>query len=109
MQHSHHGISDMSDEMIRTVGAEYIFWPVAILQKDMYAMKAGWVYWEIWNGKHKIHVMGIPQNQSIVEKMPDGTVFVADDDIFVATFENGVLDVARYENMADYLMDKVAD
>ena len=109
MQHAHHGVSDMSDQMVRTVGAEYVFWPVTMLQEDIGDMKAGWVYWEDAKGKHSQNLLGLAQNKYVVDKMDDGTVFVANDDVFVATFENAILNVSRYENFSFYLAGIIAD
>lgn len=109
MQLAHHGVSDGSNKMNRIIGAKYIFWPVAMNMEPLGEMKTGYVYWGKPEGiKHGVPLLTRARNKHVVDQILDGTVFVANDDVCVATFRDGVLDVDRYEIFDDYMADRKA-
>lgn len=109
MQHTHHGVGGSSDEFVRTVGASYVFWPVGMNMQKIGDAEIGWVYWIEDGVRREYNLLGNPQNAYVVQKFEAGTAYVANDDVFVATFQDGVLDVAHYESFEDYLIENSVD
>ena len=111
MQIPHHGISGMQNNMNTTVAPTYAFWPVAMLAADNEGgAKAGHVYWKETDRDIDVDLIGRAPNDYFVNTMDyENNVFVANDDVYVATFSDGVLDVTRYETVTDYLAGVVAE
>ena len=103
MQHAHHGVSDASNKVVLTVAPTYVFWPTGMNMEKVGKIEAGYVCWEE-NGKIiRLNLMAMDQNKYVVEQIAKGNTFIASDDVYVATFKNGVLDVTHYENFDSFL------
>ena len=110
MQVPHHGIYGSSNTINTTVEPTYAFWPVAMLEADNAGGgKKGHVYWKETNRDVDVDLLGRDENNYFVKVMDfENKVYVANDDVFVATFKDGTLTAVRYENMTDYLSGTVA-
>ncbi|MBQ8849577.1 MAG: hypothetical protein IJ011_04520, partial [Clostridia bacterium] len=94
-----------SNTINTTVEPTYAFWPVAMLEADNAGGgKKGHVYWKETNRDVDVDLLGRGENNYFAKVMDfENNVYVANDDVFVATLKDGILTAVRYENMTDYL------
>ena len=111
MQVPHHGIYGSSNTVNTTVEPTYAFWPVAMLDADNAGGgKKGHVYWKEPGRDVDVDLLGRSDNHYFVKVMDyENNVYVANDDVFVATFKDGTLNVVRYEDISAYLSGTAAD
>ena len=110
MQVPHHGISGSSNTINTTVQPTYAFWPVAMLAADNEGGgKKGHVYWKETDRDIDVDLLGRDANNYFVKVMDfENNVYVANDDVYVVTFKDGVLNAVRYEGITEYLSGTVA-
>ena len=71
--------------------------------------KKGHVYWKETGRDIDVDLLGRGANDYFVRVMDfENNVYVAKDDVFVATVKDGVLNAVRYESITEYLSGTVA-
>ena len=98
MQVAHHGIgcgkSDPYSALYRTIDADHVFWPSG---SYIYANYPKW-----WGSNSSADMRDYAWNSWIVDNVDKNNIYLAADDIFVATMSGGTFTVAQYNTVDAY-------